>query len=473
MKIPARNIVGWVAVALIALIGSNPLLSLLAVTVLGLGFVLLWRPKVSPILFFVFGYQWLQASTKVFWGNLLGIGLDELSQFGGQLASAVLLSLVGLVFLALGLRWGAGPARTRDAGFLREDVFAQPPNLWLKLYLVAFVVATVAQLGADLAPGVSQPLLAVATLKWAFYWIFTYVTFTRPTGLRRLWILVFSFELALGLGGYFSDFRTILVMTILALIPAGLKLNILRIISLVGVILLTVVLGIVWTAIKPEYRDFLNKGARAQVVYVTYADGLAYAATLISALDDATVKRAANDLADRISYVDFFARVVDYVPSVRPYENGAIWGDALIRPFMPRLFFPEKSVINDSDRTNEFTGVRVASADEGASIGIGYMAESYIDFGPYFMMIPILLLGWTLGRFNRWISSYPTTRGLLGAGLSMATLYPAAQFETSITKLIGGLVVTMLICWIVARWVIPLFYYKKNGKIDLSKKARQ
>ena len=438
--------------------GSNTLLSLLAVAVLGFGFLMLWRPNVSPILVFVFGYQWLQASTKIFRANLLGVGVDELSQFGGQLSSAIFLSLVGLVFLAMGMRWGAGPARPSDTVVLRDDVLVKSPLFWLRLYIAALLIATVAQVGASVVPGLSQPLLAVASLKWAFYWIFTYITFTRPDGPRRLWLIVFSLELALGFGGYFSEFRTILLMTLLALVPAGLKLNIVRIISLVSVGVLTIGLGIVWTAIKPDYRDFLSQGERAQVVYVKYGDSLAYAATLISALDKIALEKAANDLADRISYVEFFARAVDYVPAMVPYEGGAIWGDALVRPLMPRLFFPDKSVINDSDRTNEFTGVRVATADEGASVSIGYMGEAYIDFGPYFMMVPIFLLGWGLGRFYRWISNYPTTRGLLGMGLATATLYPAAQFETSITKLIGGLVVTMLVCWIVARWVAPRFY---------------
>lgn len=438
--------------------GSNTLLSLLSVAVLGLGFLLLWRPKVSPILLFVFGYQWLQASTKLFRANLLGVGVDELSQFGGQLSSAVFLSLVGLVFLAMGMRWGAGPARANDADLLREDGLIRPPVFWLKLYVVALLIATVAQVGARVVPGLSQPLLAVATLKWAFYWIFTYITFTRPDGLRRLWLIVFAFELALGFGGYFSEFRTILFMTILALVPAGLKLNVSRIIGLAGVAVLTLGLGVVWTAIKPDYREFLSQGERAQVVYVTYADSLAYAASLISALDNVALEKAASDLADRISYVEFFARAVDYVPAMVPYENGAIWWDAFVRPFMPRIFFPDKSVINDSDRTIEFTGVNVATAAEGASVSIGYMGEAYIDFGPYFMMVPIFSLGWGLGRFYKWIFNYPATRGLLGMGLATATLYPAAQFETSITKLIGGLVVTMLICWIVARWVAPRFF---------------
>jgi len=277
-------------------------------------------------------------------------------------------------------------------------------------------------------------------------------------------LIIFILELALGFGGYFSEFRTILVMSLLALIPAGLRWNVSRIINLAGVAALILGLGVVWTAIKPEYRDFLSQGERAQVVYVNYQDSLAYAMSLASALTGDDLVKAANALADRVSYVEFFARTVDYVPAMLPHEGGAIWWDALVRPFMPRLFFPDKSVINDSDRTNQFSGVRVGSADEGTSVSIGYMGESYIDFGPYIMMIPIFMLGWALGAFYRWIVNYRATRGLFGMGLATAVLYFPAQLETSVTKLIGGLVVTMLVSWIFARWGAPRFYSRTGPK---------
>ena len=49
-----------------------------------------------------------------------------------------------------------------------------------------------------------------------------------------------------------------------------------------------------------------------------------------------------------------------------------------------------------------YTGSRVAGTEEGTSIGIGYMAESYIDFGPIYMFVPILLLGVFYGLIYRY-----------------------------------------------------------------------
>ena len=83
------------------------------------------------------------------------------------------------------------------------------------------------------------------------------------------------------------------------------------------------------------------------------------------------------------------------------------------------------------------------------------MAEAYIDFGPWFMMLPILGLGWAYGRFYRWMANYRYSKGMVGMGLATATLYPAAYLESSITKLFGGLVVAALVAWLIARVVVP------------------
>ena len=466
-----RNLLLWLTLALLAILSSNTLLSLMSVAVLCVGWLLLLRPKVSPILLFIFAYQWLQASTKLIRANLLGVHVDDLSQVGAPLSSAIFLSLFALMVLTFGLRYGAGPSRPNDADAMLEDAWAKPSLFWFKFYLAALVIATLAQAGARALPGLGQLLLALASLKWAAYWIFTYVTFTRTDGRPILWVIVFALELALGFGGYFSEFKTTLIMTILALVSGGLRTNALRLFGFMGVAALTLGLAIVWTAIKPDYRDFLSQGERAQVIYVNYAESVAYAASLIGKLDLSALEKAANDLAERIAYVEFFARTLDFVPATLPHEGGAIWGDALIRPFMPRLFFPNKSVINDSDRTSEFTGIMVATAEEGSSISIGYVGEAYIDFGPYFMMLPIFLLGLALGGFYKWISRYSTTRGLLGMGLATAILYPAAQFETSITKLIGGLAATFLVTWSFAKWVAPLVWGNSRRNLPFFKRS--
>lgn len=63
----------------------------------------------------------------------------------------------------------------------------------------------------------------------------------------------------------------------------------------------------------------------------------------------------------------------------------------------PRILFPNKEAIDDSKMVNKYATRKVAGAKQGASFSLGFMAESYIDFGPYLMFIPIFCVGWLLG----------------------------------------------------------------------------
>ncbi len=68
---------------------------------------------------------------------------------------------------------------------------------------------------------------------------------------------------------------------------------------------------------------------------------------------------------------------------------------------MPRFLFPDKPVLDDSERTRTYTGMNVAGMEQGTSIGIGYIGESYVDFGPVKMFAPIFLLGLLYGLIYR------------------------------------------------------------------------
>ena len=60
-------------------------------------------------------------------------------------------------------------------------------------------------------------------------------------------------------------------------------------------------------------------------------------------------------------------------------------------------YFPNKEVLDDSRMTNYYTAKRYDDLSRGTSIGLGYMAEFYIDFGKYFMFIPVFFLGCLYG----------------------------------------------------------------------------
>lgn len=438
-------------------IGVNVGLALFAVLVLVAGAALLWRPNETPILLFILCFQWLQASISIFHANWKGVAVSHLLM-AGESEMAIVLCLIGLLALACGMRLGAGGWRPQDGELARSIASSHSIFSWFRLWVLASIAALIAQTAGLAIPGLSQPLLILANLKWAFFWMLAYATFVRPGGGGHYFLWAFLFELTLGVGGYFSDFKTVMLFTVFAIVAAGVRLAPQSLLGLGGLSVLLVTFAIGWTAIKNDYRAFVSRGERAQIVTVDYGDRMAKLVDLVVALDGTAIEAAADNFLRRLTYVEFFGATLTMVPRSLPHEGGAIWWDAVSRPFMPRILFPDKAVIDDSARTNIYTGVTVAGADLGTSISIGYMGESYIDFGEIGMMVPLFLLGYFYGRLYRAMLVAKATRGPLGMAFATAILYGGAQLESSITKVFGGLVLAALVSWLIAVFLAPKYF---------------
>jgi hypothetical protein len=203
-------------------------------------------------------------------------------------------------------------------------------------------------------------------------------------------------------------------------------------------------LAVIWTAIKSDYRNYVNDGERTQTVNVGYVEQMQKLGELTLELEADDLAFGVENLFQRLSYVEFFGYTIERVPAQLQYENGAILWDAATRPFMPRILFPEKTAINDSDRTNLYTGLNMAGAEDGTSISLGWIAELYIDFGAWGMMLAAMLIGVLYGAIYRFLTSWSKSQGLLGFATATVVLFGAVYLESSITKVIGGIVVSLL-----------------------------
>jgi len=458
IKIYPKTIMMLMFMIVSSVVVNNGLLNFLALMVLWFGIRLLWQPQVSPVFSFIFFYSWIQASIRIFQANILNLEISALPVMGGDVYSASALSLFGLAMLASGMRVGLGRTNSFRRSELVSELESRPPLFWFYCYAVALAIALILQIFTFVVPGLSQPIIALANLKWAFFWLFTHVAFSKTGIIRWLWVFAFFLEFLMGIGGFFSSFKTVIFFTILGLLSSGVRINGWRIsaLAILGALLIT--LGVAWTAIKGEQRRFLNQGLASQEVVVSFQDSIENIFKLVNNLNASIMADASITLIDRITYVELFGNVLEIVPSQMPYEKGNLWGDAIARPFMPRIFFPEKSIIDESLRSSEYTGRKFLGIDQGTQVSLGYIADSYIDFGPWLMMLPILAVGWFVGRYYRWMVSLQCCRGAIGVGLSTATLLQMSSIEISNTKLFGGLVVGMLMSWLVARWIVPMFY---------------
>lgn len=445
-----------VALALLLGFGFGPNLDLavLALAVLVIGCVILWRPGESAVLATTFCLHWLGAAVAVFHANWLGVDLFYYSSFGGDMNRATMLSLVGVLCLAVGMRLGAGAWRPHEAAMARRIAQSHPVESWFRAYALAsggsFLVLGVAWL----VPAIAQVLIAVVALRWAFYFMLCYASFVRGAAAGRFFTLAFGIELALSIGGYFSEFRTVFLCTIFAAFASGLRLTARMQAGLAVLVTALFCLGVIWTSVKMDYRQFVSEGRAEQIVTVDYVTRIAKLGELTANLDSTSITVGVDHLIRRLSYVSFLSVVLGYVPDHVPHENGALLADAVSRPFLPRALFPQKSAIDDTARTNFYTG-GLAGDSEATSISLGYIAETYIDFGVTGMMLALLGIGTAYGFTYRMLSRSPRAGPLLGMGLATFVLLSVGFLDSSITKTGGGFIAALLVAWLVLRTAVP------------------
>ncbi len=441
-----------------AFLGPNVMLSIYAALVLSVGMSLLWRPADPPILVFVFLFQWTQAAAGPLYGNLMGLELDDLTRNLGQHDLACFLELTGALCLAIGMRLAVGQADYNLGARIKSFVNSRSLGFWFRIYLAASLFGALCATFAYSAGGLQQPLLSLAQIKWAAYILLTFATFSSSGKTRSIWMAVTLFEFVLSIGGFFSSFKDIFFYAILGLLGSDFRLRPvgLVIIGFFGTLLLT--MGVVWTSVKIDYRDFINGSSHEQTVTAGYSDRISYLGKLVGDLDGPALADGLDTFAHRVMYFEFFGAAIGNVPQNMPHTNGALWGRAALSSFMPRLIFKDKAPVHDSELTRQYTGIRVTSYDQGTSISMGYMAEAYIDFGPVLMFVLILLFGGGLGLVYRWLLSRPGRDGVLGAALSTFTLMPASAIETSVLKMIPAVLLCVVASLIILKFIAPLVW---------------
>ena len=448
----------WLTIAILcvwAVTTSNPVTTLCAVLLLPIIAKLVWRRGEPPLLVFVCTMQWLQASAAIFYANFYHASLVQ--AFGGvELEGATWLSLIGVLALAIGIRVAfiRAPAPQEDRH--RSEALSYSISELFVAYAFVYVISYACAELAIRIPAVTQLLFAITNVKWTMAFMLLYSVSVQHRGYVFALAAV-SVELLSGILGYFAGFKGVFFVLLIVSLTSAAALRGKRLLAICGVAVALLMTGLIWTAVKSDYREFLTQGLRSQEVLVPVEDRVGKLQDLLSDFRWDQLGEAAEALTLRMSYVQYFALTMVNVPSSMPYEHGALWAGALKHIATPRMFFPGKAAVDDSERASLYTGMTVAGLEQGTSIGIGYMAESYVDFGPVLMFLPILLLGVFYGLIYR-VFVINSRCALLGCGIATAILvFGGNAIETSNVKLIGGNVTALL--------VLSAFYFTFGGPL--------
>jgi hypothetical protein len=413
---------------------------------------LLWFRGEPPVLLFACLMQWLQASIAIFYTDFHGVSLRSVG--GKQLAIATWLSLGAIFVLAAGMRVAQFRRRRDVAEQAQRETLRLEPGKILTWYLLLFIGIYFVQVLADSLPGLAQPLLAVATLRWVLVFLLAQSVLTLRRGYWLLGVVI-CIEFVTGILGFFSGFKGVFFVLLVVLPTASFLFKGWRLVQFGFVAALIVTLAIVWTVIKEDYREFLNQGTGQQVILVPASERIAKLGDLVGALNMEAIEEGMEKAVLRISYVSYFAAAITHVPSQIPHENGELWLGAVRHVLMPRFLYPNKPVINDSERVEKYTGIPVAGAEQGTSISLGYMAESYVDFGPVGMFAPVFVLGIFYGLIYRYFVYHYSLR-LLGFAMATSILvFGAYTIETSNIKLVGGNAMGFIVSALFAKFFGP------------------
>ena len=383
------------SLSLLGFITKNPIHTFFSFLVLSFIVWFTWRPGEPPVLLFALIIQWISVTIKPLYGNLISENFKDLyHNFPEMINMAFYLNLVGLLFLSLGIFLIL--RKERPVTISAEELNAIKAKNVIILYILFSLLIMLLLSLRHAIPGIFQAVYALSLLKLSILYLLLLIAF-HNNPVKWIVYLIVLYEFIIGFAGYFSAFKDIVFVILLALFSAKIKLKFSQLIIAVIIALFLFRIAVIWTDIKFEYRYFLSGGERVQKVTVDRNDALSRFTDLFMESYVSDLSEPREQLINRISYIDYFSGVLSHVPREENHTFGKIWIDAILHIFTPRILFPNKESINDSVHLTKYTGKYFPDLEKGVSYSLGYTGDSYIDFGPIFMFLPIFFMGILIG----------------------------------------------------------------------------
>lgn len=409
-----------------------------------------WRENEPKIIFLGVIFYWLTVCTLMLYGIFFNKPMTELTLAPTTFVYTTYLALFATFCYCTGVFIALKNIAVSQVGIVFEELKKYDGKKLLLFYSLYSVFSSVFGSGVFSLGGLSQLGVAVLWLKWAFLTLLIIHTLLFPSNQKYVFIIL-AIEVLLSFTGFWSSFKDYLFIAAAAFLTFSATINARKafIVTLMGAAAFFIM--VIWTVVKGEYRQYLTGGQRTQVVVKQgTAENLKKISDLVGQYFNEqnfheSFLTGVKALADRINYTEYFAMSVRQVPTILPYEGGALLEAGLEHVFKPRLFFPNKKTIDDSEMTSKYTGRKFAGEEYGASFSLGLVAERYIDYGPVFMFIPIFLFGLFIGYLYRYILTHSFNH-VWGLSLVAPLFFFIPSLGVATTKFLGW-TVTYFIAW--------------------------
>lgn len=446
---PKSLIIGGIALTALVVASPNVLLWAACFLTLAVAVWLVGGNKAYPVLAWIIAIFWLQVFGDVLVSELIGVPVNS-GWLGPYHQQAIFFSLAALVAIAYGARcgmqWGipkSGSASKVSVPKWLEKSGGVDFHRAVLSYFISLVLTEVATRLAVSVPALAQPVLALALLKWVSIYLIAAKTFETNRGFFWLGFVVLI-EVATGMLSFFATYKESVFVILVALASSRRKMPVGYVMSAFVAVMAVVWISMIWSIIKNEYRGIVYSLTTQQKIEWVWEH---YSASDIKYFD------ALLSLSQRVGYTTLFAHILakDDAGTLRKDFN--FYQGAVVHVVTPRILFPDKPALNDSVITTALVGLYI---NDQTSIGVGYVAQAYVDFGFPGFLAPLWVVGLMLGYGIQYFMTRPVPL-MLRSAFATATFFQTYQFAGNIDKEFGGFVIAVLAMSLILKYGYPIF----------------
>ena len=442
----------------LSILSKEPLLFFYAGALLLYILKTFWRVNETKYLLVNLLLYWAVVAILIPYAELVNRPLSELTRYGkSDLRLASWVGLFALTFYLFGIQLITRKVKSVQLESLYTILDKYDGKRIIILYIIVSIFSATLNSSIINIPG-GQLFLAISYLKWVLLTFLIIYTILIDNN-RSLVILLVLLEVLLSFSGFWAAFKDYVLVALGAYLIFSPKLSFKTYILLSVVFAFSLFLSVIWTFSKGEYRQYLTGGERTQLI--VKQDNLDNIQKFYEIVQRDFSSEKFNDnfliglenLVYRVSYVEFLALTMKQVPTYLHHENGNLLINAVEHILKPRILFPDKKPIYDSELTSKYTGVQFSGADQGTSFSLGTVAESYVDFGKYYMFIPIFFFGLWIG----WMYKYFIVNGyniIWGMCYSAPIFQFAWSFPVPTSKFFGWSVTYFIGFWFLNKYII-------------------
>jgi O-antigen polysaccharide polymerase Wzy len=398
-----------------------------------------WRrgPKEKiPLFALISAMYWIAYVIPLFWTeheiNLI-TGGHQLSE--DSITRSLYLVIFGLAALGLGMIT-AGRWRFMDS--FRPDINASPSRwTYLRFLLLATVALRIAVPINTLGGGGRQFLAAVETIVPSLVFAILLRYYLRGAAVQVDKVLLAGYVVIALVAGVASGWLASFVGV--AVVAAAVYVYERRRLPLVAIMIGIPIVLFLQPGKEKFRQQYWRAGASESYVerfnFWMSSSWSAWQQTILSP-DEGQAKNLAGETMGRLSLLQQTANVMESTPERIPYQNGRLYSYMFIT-FVPRLFWPDKPSVNDSNRWYQ-VAYRLTSRGNlnGVSIAVGYLPESYINFGWLGPPIVLFSVGILLGLFDKMFLR--PSSGLLLNSIGVSLLPGLLPVDPQLAQYIAG-----------------------------------